>query len=573
MIDKSVNVHLSDTVKTDDKLSQESQNVQIAYYSAHRHLSAHLQHHLSSAPVKAQEKPQAEASPVIGPFRSLPNAYGYNAATNQYWQQVSFQKNHHRFETAFPPVYPGMDTPSDFPPPKTDLPPNSIKGSGNISSLENFVAASKDLNRIVTHDKSRPDFQLLTLSEPEYKKRYAAETIHNGLELNIDKARMSTIVKNIYAFEGGGWGTYDTLSGMPQEITYDNQSEARLKFHPASDALGYNQIMSMETVNDIILHGSISDRLNELATEQPDRADVLHAKAQLVEGLRDVLTHKSTPSNQPPNKKLAFHASNYETQQAAQSLLLDGDVGPVIQGQEPYYLLRFFNDNKINDSLALKLNQEISHAGDYDKLEPAQKTAAVEELVHLIEPSPLTKVDPASLKNFNDSVESIKLKLDALGNPAAAEFFDPDKQLDRSQLPAAESHIMNMDVMTLRRYGGANGPLSQPARALLDKVTADYFGGYNMEQLQSAAIELGNLAGTGAALGMLNSNYGDLPTSNFFGKDGYESNPVTSRRTVDELLLQIYRVMYGLHDDPNLPGMKQFNDAFDNLPDAAQPKS
>jgi hypothetical protein len=595
MIDKSFGINQSDSSRASaadskdsalaHKLLSESLPEQLAYNSARHRFHAAPAHHESYHQIDQHHlptpipypKPEAVASPApppsIGPFRLLPNAYGYSQASNQYWQQVFFEKRQHRFEPTFPPVYSGMDTPLDYPAPKTDLPPNSVKGSGSISSLENFITASKDLNRIVTHDKSRPDFQYLNLSEPEYKKRYAAETVHLGKELGIDKAHMAKLVKNVYAFEGGGWGSYDTLSGMPQEILNDNQSEARLKFHPASDALGYNQILSMETVNDIILHSKISERLNELAVEQPERADVLHAKAQLVDELRDVLTHKSTPFNQPPNKQLAFYASSYETQQAAQSLLLDGDVGPVIQGQEVYYLLKYFDDNKIGDSLNAKFNLEISHAAEYDKLDPDKKMAAAEELVHLIKPSPLTAADPDSLKEFNSSVESIRLKLLALGNPASAEFFAPDKTLERSQLSSSESHIMNMNVMTMRRYGGENGPLSKEARALLDKLTADYFGGYSVEQLQAAAIELANLAGVGAAQGMLKPNYGDLPTSNFFNKDGYESNPVTSRRSVDELLLQIYRVMYGLHDDPSLRGMKQFDDAFNSLTDESAQKN
>jgi hypothetical protein len=64
---------------------------------------------------------------------------------------------------------------------------------------------------------------------------------------------------------------------------------------------------------------------------------------------------------------------------------------------------------------------------------------------------------------------------------------------------------------------------------------------------------------------MLVPENSNLPTSNFFAKDGYQSNPVTSRRSADELLLQIYRIMHGPNSDPNKPGMKQFNDAFNSI--------
>jgi hypothetical protein len=521
----------------------------------------------NSTLTKTEDAVSSAVSYILGPIRRLSSSHGFSSAMSSYWHQVTEEKSHHRYEKAFPPVYPGMDAPRDISPLQTDLPPNSVKSNGHLASLENIISASKDLNRMVSHDKNKPDFAYLALTEPEFKKRYAAESIHVGKEFGLDKDQTANLVKRVYAFEDGGWGTYFTLSSMPQEIMADNQKEALLKFHPSSTAIGYNQLLTKDTVDDIIHSGSaISGRLNELAIEQPNRADILHAKAQLVDELHDVLVHKSTPFNTPPNKKSAFYTSSERIENATQALNLDGDIGPVIQSQELANLLKFFKDNKIGDYLNVKTNLETSHAAEYAKLEPEKKMAAVAEIMGHVRPSPMVAAKPDLTAAFNSTADSLRLKFIELGLPPNPAYPDPNKAIERDHLTNAEFRLMNSQVLTIRRYGGENGPLSPEGRALLDKITFDYFGGFRADQLQAAAIELANLAGKGAALPMLNPDYSNLPTSNFFARNGYEGNPVTSRRSADELLIQIYRIMHGPNSDASKEGIKQFNDAFDSLP-------
>jgi hypothetical protein len=77
-----------------------------------------------------------------------------------------------------------------------------------------------------------------------------------------------------------------------------------------------------------------------------------------------------------------------------------------------------------------------------------------------------------------------------------------------------------------------------------------------------AAIELANLAGGKAADNMLKLQNANLPTVNFFDRGGYEGNPVTHKRSADELLQAIYNVM---HPKPgaNAPqGLINFKKAF-----------
>ena len=511
----------------------------------------------------AESVQKAVEDTILGPIKRLPSIAGFTNAMNVYWKHITSARSHHEYFSAFPPVYAGMDAPRPTPPVVIPA-PESIKSTGKMPSLNDLYAASKDLNRIVSRDKTQPDFHTLDLSEADFKRRYAAESVNVGKDYNLNKATMANLVKRVYAFEDGGWGTYSTLSSMPQALMDDNQKEAKMKFHPLSSAIGYNQLLMKDTVNDIAQHGAgIASRLDLLAAENPARAAILHGKATMVRELQDVLNHKTSPEIKiPADKHKRFSESSSKMEQAVQSLNLDGDIGPVIQSQELNNLLKFSRDNKFGEYLNTKTTLETSHAAEYDKLSPEKKVAAIDQILSLVRSADLDPAKPESIATFNNAKESLhkkflELKPEGVGQSA----------VEREHLNADEFRMMNSQILTIRRYGGDGGPLSPEARALLDRVTFDYFGGYSADRLQAAAIELANLAGMGSANMMLQPGNSDLPTSNFFARPGYQGNPVTSRRSANELLLQIYRIMHGPNSDPSKAGMKQFNDAFNSIPD------
>ncbi len=528
-------------------------------------LLAHKAEVKKDAPGDTRAKPTIKATEasLVGPTALLPSIRGFANAVTSYWHSISKAKGHHEYFSKFPPVYAGMDDPRPTPPP-VKYAPDSIKSAGRMPSLNDLFAAAKDLNRIATHDRTKPDFQTLDLSEADFKKRYAEESVHVGKDFNMNKESMANLVKRVYAFEDGGWGTYYTLSSMPQAIMGEDQKNARMRFHPSSSAIGYNQLLIKDTVSDITQHGSaIAQRLNELAVEQPARAQILHDKAQLVQELQDTLTHKKNPTVAiPTDKHKRYYAPSSKVEQAIQALNLDGDVGPVIQSQELNNLLKFARDNKFGDFLNTRTTLETSHAAEYDKLTPEKKVAAVNQILGMVKSADVDPSKPETVAAFVNTRESLRkkfLELKPQGTDGA------NSPVEREHLSVDEFKMMNSQILTIRRYGGDKGPLPPEARALLDRVTFDYFGGYSADRLQAAAIELANLAGMGSAQKMLVPENSNLPTSNFFAKDGYQSNPVTSRRSADELLLQIYRIMHGPNSDPSRPGMKQFTDAFNSI--------
>jgi hypothetical protein len=504
-------------------------------------------------------QPGSDNTAAVGPSRHLASEAGYPQAMSVYWQQIASAKSHHKYVTAFPPVYTGMDDPK-IARQATQPPPDITKSTGKMPSLNDLYAASKDLNRIALHNKSQPDFALTEVSEAEFKQRYAAETVFVGKEFNLDKAQMQNLVERIYAFEDGGWGTHDTLSSMPQGLTDDSQKQTRLSFHPASSAMGYNQLLIKDTVTDIIQHGdAIAGRLESLAAEHPDRATVLHQKAQLVQNIHNVLSQGPLPEATKGKGKQNAFVPFSKIEKAVQALNLDGDIGPVIQSQELYNLLKYSADNKFADYVKDKTELATSNAKVYDTLTAAQKTAAINQLFALIVPAEIHPDDPTQDAPFAATKESLHKKfltLDVQGKTSP---------LERDLLSTDEQQLINSRVLTIRRYGGQSGPLSVEARALLDRATSDYFGGFSADQFQPAAIELANLSGMGTAQEMLQPEHSNLPTSNFFARNGYQGNPITSRRSADELLLQIYRVMHGPNGDASRAGIAQFNAAYDSL--------
>ncbi len=244
---------------------------------------------------------------------------------------------------------------------------------------------------------------------------------------------------------------------------------------------------------------------------------------------------------------------------AVQALNLDSDIGPVVQSQELFNLLKFAKEHDFAHMLDQRAKTDVALADAYDKLSPADKAAAVKEILGLVPPAITHPDHPELDKPFDDAKDGLGKKFASMG-PGLTDV------LARNKLTDDEFNLMNTRVISIRRYGGEHGPVSPQARALFDKINYEYFGGITGESLTPAAIELANLSGRGTAEAMLKPENISLPTSNFFRRDGYERNPVTSRRSSDELLTQINRIMHGPNSAPTKPGNAGFIKAFGQIP-------
>ena len=124
--------------------------------------------------------------------------------------------------------------------------------------------------------------------------------------------------------------------------------------------------------------------------------------------------------------------------------------------------------------------------------------------------------------------------------------------------------MLRRSILTMSRWGEASGPFSTESGALLDKIIYEHFGTLTSEKLIPAALELANLTNGRAAIQMLKEENANLPTINWFTRQGYELNTMTNNCSAEELLAsRIYRIMQGPKRDPLLKaGQADFDRAF-----------
>lgn len=274
---------------------------------------------LQTLPVTAQAPVPPElaarlSEPQIQRYRAYRDARrALDRALDVYWADVDEKRDGRRRKRAAgqpftsadyaaeqPPEYKGPPLPKDIEriivqvwPPKPEPP---------RAGLADFLAAAK----------SEYGYVPAKLSEREFKRRYAIEAMKVGL----DKAQ----VVDVYALETGGRGTYDMQAGIDPETRQGK---------PISSALGYAQLLSGNSVNEIVKHGkAIIGRLGEQAKAPGvSRERALYLERKIATLQRMIRATRSLPfvwsahvafGNTP--KGLGIHALN-----------LDPDIGPWLQ--------------------------------------------------------------------------------------------------------------------------------------------------------------------------------------------------------------------------------------------------
>ena len=150
------------------------------------------------------------------------------------------------------------------------------------------------------------------VTEAEFKRRYASEALALGLSRDQ--------VVRVYALETGGDGTFDMQAGV---------SPTSKQGRPISSALGYAQLLSANTSDQLVRHGAaFIKRLGALGVAPgitSQRAQSLRAKAaalrrmpKAVRAVPDVWSEHVKFGTTPEG--LGIHALN-----------LDADIGPWLQ--------------------------------------------------------------------------------------------------------------------------------------------------------------------------------------------------------------------------------------------------
>jgi hypothetical protein len=254
----------------------------------------------------------AAASPAVEAYIRARTAYEQEAEA--YWQST-IDKRRLRFAKRRsgtpivlddyvlnqPPVYSGPPRPSEYVPPQRD----PQKPPVPVPTIPEFLkAAAEQFNFVPDRPKAEVDFKLA------YAKVAAAAGLTREQAVRI------------YAFETGGNGGYDSQAGL-----ISTRKDAR----PISPAIGYNQLLSTNTVSLFAEHG---DKFVAALTLQASRLTGAERKAmdRKVVALQKMIAFTRTvPNLWSEHDKLAKFTEGGKATHAA---ILDRDIGPLLQTQK-----------------------------------------------------------------------------------------------------------------------------------------------------------------------------------------------------------------------------------------------
>jgi hypothetical protein len=200
-----------------------------------------------------------------------------------------------------PPVYTGPPRPPGYIPPSRDPAPPVLPIPGIVDFLK---AAAEHYN--FTPDRPKTD--------AEFKQAYAKVATAAGL--TKDQA------VRVYAFETGGNGTYDGQAGI-----VGNRKDAR----PISPAMGYNQLLSTNTVSLLAEHGDKFVAALEKSAAALSETDRKAMERKIASLKRMIAFSRTVPNAWSEQDKLAKTTQGGMGIHAA---VLDRDIGPLLQTQK-----------------------------------------------------------------------------------------------------------------------------------------------------------------------------------------------------------------------------------------------
>jgi hypothetical protein len=287
----------------------------------------------------------------------------------------------------------------------TSAPPRHASGPSTIHTVGEMIEQSRHLYRIAYNDPRRPDFSYTPTTEADFKKAFATQSVRVGAALGRSPAQMKDLVRSIYAFETGGWGTHFTTSSMPKSMVNAGElTEAAKKHRPISTAVGYVQLMYLDVARNLDRHGGpngmISAELRARAKAEPARVNELNAKAELLERMTPLLqkeladmaasnparfTGVAKPGGKDPREELYYEfaksdeptkimvdgkpLSRKNLMAGIHPLTIDKDVGPLLQAAEVSNLMARAKEKGLDKLLAAKA-QELGRNLTGEKLYP-----------------------------------------------------------------------------------------------------------------------------------------------------------------------------------------------------------
>lgn len=311
----------------------------------------------------------AEAKRAAGDYHAKYIAYrqqrgAYEKKASAYWEQVERMRADRRKKRADgqpialsdyvldqPPVYSG--------PPAPTPPPSKLKPGAKTKPVQ--PAPLPVVADFLRHAKARFQFKPKTpATEMDYKRAYARAALAGG----ISKEQ----AVRIYGFEAGGNGSYDVQAGLESK---------RPSAKPISTALGYNQLLTANTIGILAEHGaSIIDKLDDRAkAAKTERRKELVQKAATLR--RMVKFARSIPY------RWSAHVKAAETPKgrALHALILDIDVGPLLQTQKLLDSVKFLRMKGYEQPVSAAELEMMNLMGDGNGFDVVTMPAAIRDKV------------------------------------------------------------------------------------------------------------------------------------------------------------------------------------------------
>ncbi len=248
----------------------------------------------------------AEYERIHGAFERVNNAYWDDVAAKRRIRNAKRRDHQQSLLTDYvltqPPVYTGPAKPvSPYPPP----PPPPVPPKPEIPVVADFLQAAQEQWGFVPN---------LPTSDSEFKRAYAKAARAAGLT--------QAQIVGVYAFETSGRGAYNTQSGL---------GTPRPNAHAISPAIGYNQLLSTNTVS---LFGESGPRFLALLTQKENSltGEQRAAFSRKFEILKRMIAYcRSLPHSWAKYDEIAKTTQKGWGIHAA---VLDIDVGPLLQVQK-----------------------------------------------------------------------------------------------------------------------------------------------------------------------------------------------------------------------------------------------
>jgi len=252
------------------------------------------------------ERKLAQYEQIHGAFERIDNAYWDSIAAKRRIRNAK-RRSHEAvvlddYVLTQPPVYSGPPKPvSPLPPP----PPPPVPPRPQIPVVSDILAAAQEEWGFVPDQPA---------SDSDFKRAYAKAARAAGLT--------QAQIVGVYAFETGGRGQYNSQSGV---------GPPKPNAHPISPAMGYNQLLSTNTVS---LFGESGERFLRLLTQKEN--SLTGDERARFERKFAILKRMIAFCRALPHRWAKYDEVAKGTQKGwgIHAAVLDIDVGPLLQVQK-----------------------------------------------------------------------------------------------------------------------------------------------------------------------------------------------------------------------------------------------